>query len=431
MNIHIRLLAAVLLGMTSAFSNSLFAQEKTKKSKEINWSINLYKNQDSIRTTYFNLGLLSNLREQHGVGINLISSVVHQSVKGLQLSGILSFTGKDAKGVQIGGLANMVRMDASGFMLGGLMNATGGNAGGFQLAGIVNITGKRYNGLALGGMLNVSSDEMNGVQLSSILNASGGTMKGVQLALLTNVGVDIAGLQASLISNIAAKRVQGLQLGGVVNIAVNTEKALQLASLTNVCLGEMQGVQLAFGNYAEDVKGTQLGLLNLSTGVVNGWQIGVINHSKDTTAHKVGLININPKTKIQAMLFGGNTSKINVAVRFKNRRNYSILGFGSHYLDLNDRFSGCLYYRTGIYFPIKKKFEISGDLGYFHIENFENEDVEIPERMYSLQGRINVEYKLMRKLSFFVSTGYSMTRYYQQNKFFEKKAIIEGGIILF
>lgn len=431
MNIHIRLLATFLLAMTVVLPSSLCAQSHTKKSKEINWSINISKQQDSIKTTFFNLGLVSNLQEQHGAGINLISSVVRQSMKGFQLAGIMSFTGDNAEGFQVGGLANVVKHDAAGFMLGGLMNATGGNAGGLQIAGIVNVTGKSYDGLAIGGIMNVSSEKMNGVQLSSVLNASGGTIKGTQLALLSNVGVNIEGLQASLISNIAAKRVQGLQLGGVVNIAVDADKAMQLASLTNICLKNMRGTQLALGNYAEDVKGAQVGLLNLSTGTVDGWQIGVINHSKDTTAHKIGLININPKTRIQAMFFGGNTSKINVAVRFKNKKNYSILGFGTHYLDLNDRFSGCLYYRTGLYFPIKKKFEISGDLGYFHIENFENEDIEIPERMYSLQGRVNLEYKLLRKLSLFVSTGYSMTRYYQKNKFFEKKVIVEGGIILF
>mgnify|MGYP000585666041 FL=1 len=37
------------------------------------------------------------------------------------------------------------------------------------------------------------------------------------------------------------------------------------------------------------------------------------------------------------MLFGGNTSKMNAAVRFKNRTTYTLLGIGTHYLDLNDK----------------------------------------------------------------------------------------------
>jgi len=75
--------------------------------------------------------------------------------------------------------------------------------------------------------------------------------------------------------------------------------------------------------------------------------------------------------------------------------------------------------------------EISGDLGYFHIENFENEDAETPERMYSLQARVNLEYKIRPKFSIFASGGYGMTRYYDKNKFYEKKPIIEIGVVLF
>ena len=74
---------------------------------------------------------------------------------------------------------------------------------------------------------------------------------------------------------------------------------------------------------------------------------------------------------------------------------------------------------AGLYYPIASKLELSGDLGYFHIENFENEDAETPERMYSLQARINLEYKFKSRISFFASGGYGMTRYYDKNKFYD------------
>ena len=105
-----------------------------------------------------------------------------------------------------------------------------------------------------------------------------------------------------------------MQLCGAVNIAVKTENALQFSGLTNVCQGKLRGVQFAPGNYAGEVSGAQIGLLNLCGGNVKGIQIGIINHSKDTTAHKLGLVNITPKTRIQMILFAGNTSKLNAAV---------------------------------------------------------------------------------------------------------------------
>lgn len=61
-----------------------------------------------------------------------------------------------------------------------------------------------------------------------------------------------------------------------------------------------------------------------------------------------------------------------------------MLGIGIYYLDLNDKFLGCVFYCVGFYYFIVFKLELSGDLGYFYIENFENEDVEILECMYLL-----------------------------------------------
>jgi hypothetical protein len=65
---------------------------------------------------------------------------------------------------------------------------------------------------------------------------------------------------------------------------------------------------------------------------------------------KLGLVNVNPNTRYQLMIFGGNTSKGNVAVRFKNDLFYTILGIGDHYLGLNKKIYGVniLSHRIGI-----------------------------------------------------------------------------------
>ena len=445
MKINTRIAAIILLGCCAGLTTPAIAQKKNKLKKGPNISLNISTQKDSVKTTYLNLGLLTNIYRLQGVGINAISSVVQSDMTGFQVSGLASITGRHASGVQLGGIANVAGANgiqisglgniagntSRGVTIGGLMNLAGDQAQGLQIAGLANIAGKSQNGIAIGGLMNVSADAMDGAQISSILNISGGKAKGAQIAAIGNVGVSVNGMQLSAISNIAAIEMKGLQLCGAVNIAVKTENALQVSGITNVCQGKLRGVQFAPGNYAGEVSGAQIGLLNLCGGHVKGVQIGIINHSKDTTAHKIGLVNINPKTRIQLMLFGGNTSKMNAAVRFKNRTTYTLLGIGTHYLDLNDKFSGCVFYRAGLYYPIAKNLELSGDLGYFHIENFENEDAETPERMYSLQARVNLEYKIKSKFSVFASGGYGMTRYYDQNKFYEKKPIIEVGVILF
>ncbi len=273
--------------------------------------------------------------------------------------------------------------------------------------------------------------QLHGAGINAVFNIVRHDMKGLQFGGLANVAHDVKGLQLSAISNMASGEVKGVQLSAVSNTAVSTKHSLQLSGIANVCTRKMQGLQLAYGNYAGEVRGMQIGLLNMCGGEVKGMQIGLINYSKDSTSHKLGLVSITPSTRIQMMAFIGNTSKLNLAVRFKNRYTYTLLGGGTHYLDLHEKFSGCLYYRAGTFFPISRKLELSGDLGFFHIENFENESTETPERMYSLQGRINLEYKLSSKLSLFASGGYGVTRHYDKNRCYERKTIIEAGVILF
>ncbi len=283
--------------------------------------------------------------------------------------------------------------------------------------------------LSLGLIDNIQ--QLHGMGINAVFNIVRHDMKGLQFGGLANIAHDVKGIQLSAISNMASGEIKGMQLSAVSNIAVSTKHGLQLSGIANVCTRKMQGIQMAYGNYAGEVRGMQIGLLNMCSGEVKGMQIGLINYSKDSTAHKLGLVSITPLTRIQMMAFIGNTSKLNLAVRFKNRYTYTLLGGGTHYLDLNEKFSGCLYYRAGTFFPLTRKMELSGDLGFFHIENFENESAETPERMYSLQGRINLEYKLNSKLSLFASGGYGVTRYYDKNRYYERKLIFEAGVILF
>lgn len=89
---------------------------------------------------------------------------------------------------------------------------------------------------------------------------------------------------------------------------------------------------------------------------------------------QLGLVNANPDTRVQMMVYGGNATPANIGVRFKNQLFYTILGVGSMYQGLNDKFSASASYRAGLSFPLYKGLSISGDLGYQHIEAFDNKD---------------------------------------------------------
>lgn len=245
---------------------------------------------------------------------------------------------------------------------------------------------------------------------------------------LNNHTDTLRGVQLNLISNIALSPFHGLQVGGLTNISRGMERGIQLSSMLNVAEGYMRGVQIAPYNYADSVNGTQIGIINVAHSHPRGWQVGVINYTHDTIAHKLGLVNVNPKTTIDVMAFGGTGTKFNAAVRFRNRSTYNILGVGTHYTGLDDRFSGALFYRIGQYFQLSPRWSVSGDVGFSHIETFHHHTADDPDRLFSLQARLNADYQLSRYIGAFATVGYGDTRYYANNHRYRSRAFAEAGL---
>ena len=244
---------------------------------------------------------------------------------------------------------------------------------------------------------------------------------------LNNHTDTLRGAQLNVLSNISLSPFRGMQLSACTNISRGMEMGVQLAGMLNVTEGYMRGIQIGAYNYADSVNGTQVGLVNVAHAHPKGWQVGVINYTHDTIAHKIGLINVNPKTIIDLMAFAGTGTQINGAVRFRNCSTYNILGVGTHYTGLDDRFSGALFYRIGQYFQLSPRWSVSGDLGYFHIETFHH-NADAPDRLFSIQARLNADYQISRIVGGFASIGYGDTRYYHHVRRFRNRPFLETGL---
>lgn len=281
-------------------------------------------------------------------------------------------------------------------------------------------------GAQIGVFSSVVRQQMRGVSLAGIINSVGDDMRGVQISGVSNVVKGGNGVQLSLFNNVSSSPFRGVQLSGLSNISMGMKRGLQIAA-ANVSSSYMRGMQLGGYNYADTLNGSQIGLLNVCLSHPRGVQIGVINYSRDTVAHKIGLVNVNPKTRIDYMFYGGSATKANLAIRFRNRSTYNILGIGTHYFGLDEKFSGALFYRIGQYFQLSPKFSLSGDLGFYHVESFQEHSQDKPERLYSLQARINADYQLGRYTSAFASVGYGDTHYYHGGRY-RRRAIVEAGL---
>lgn len=341
---------------------------------------------DSTQTTYVNIGLLSTMNRLNGVGINALGSVVHGDMNGVQITGLANLAGGTMRGVQFAGISNI----------------SGNNTVGLSVAGLVNITGDGSKGLVITGLTNIGGDNNSGVMLSGFMNVTGNMASGLQL---------------SGAANITGQAFNGVMTSGLLNVVGEHMNGLQMAGLANITGNKLNGVQVGAFNYATNVRGLQIGLVNY--------------YQKEMKGFQLGLVNANPDTRVQMMMYGGNATPANIGVRFKNKLFYTIVGVGSFYQDLNDKFSISASYRAGMSFSIYKGLSISGDLGYQHIEACSNKDEVIPRRLYALQARANVEYQLTKKFGIFATGGYGLTRFYNRSSNYDKGAIIEAGIVLF
>ena len=255
------------------------------------------------------------------------------------------------------------------------------------------------------------------------------SVKSLQLGVISSVAVDGGrGLQLSGVSNTTAHQFSGLQLSGVSNITKGMNRGLQLSGLLNVSSSMMRGWQWGAVNYADSLDGVQIGLLNVSRQRPKGVQIGLVNLSYDSIGHKIGLVNINPSTDIDLMVYAGSSTKTNLAVRYRNRSTYNIVGVGTHFMGLDSKFSGAVFYRLGQYFQMSPRWTLSGDVGYYHVETFSRENSAKPERLYSLQARFNADYRFSNKFGAFASVGWGLTRYYDRNETYRNRPLVELGL---
>jgi len=257
------------------------------------------------------------------------------------------------------------------------------------------------------------------------------TVKSVQFGLISSVATEGGhGLQLSGASNSSASHFNGLQLSAVTNITDGMDRGLQWSGILNVSSSLMRGWQLGAFNYTDSLDGAQIGLFNFARRHPKGWQVGLINVSSDSIGHKVGLVNINPMTTIDLMLYGGTSTKGNIALRYRNRSTYSIIGVGTHFMGLDSKFSGALFYRLGQYWQLSPKWSLSGDIGFYHVETFEKHSSDQPERLYSLQARLNADYQISKKVGAFASVGWGLTRYYNRNETYRNRPLLELGLTL-
>ena len=218
---------------------------------------------------------------------------------------------------------------------------------GLQLNVFSSISRKEMRGVSIAGLISSAKQNAYGVQMSGFISAVNGNMRGVQISGVSNIAKRMNGVQISGLGNSTTTPFRGVQLSGITNVAMGVRRGMQIAGMANICSSYMRGIQIGGYNYADSLNGWQIGIVNSCYSHPRGWQVGIINYSRDTKVHKLGLVNVNPLTRVDLMTYMGTSSKLNMAVRFRNRSTYNIIGVGTHYMGFDEDFSGAVFYRIG------------------------------------------------------------------------------------
>lgn len=289
----------------------------------------------------------------------------------------------------------------------------------------------RTGGVQLGLFSNVARTASSGVQLAGVCNFARGEFLGLQAASLFNYAHRFGGVQLASVANLSQQAARGVQLSGITNLAIEGDRLVQVG-MTNIALGSLRGVQVGVANHAGSLHGVQVGIFNNNTDAhARGVQVGIVNASLDSTAVKIGLVNYTPATRAQLLFFVGNACRLNLAVRFLNRRFYTMLGVGVYYYGWDRTFSGALSYRAGYRLPLSRRWALAGDVGYAHIEEAVAADNYARHRQFALQSRLGLECRLVSACSLFATGGYAIGKAYSRHVRWKDRPLVELGVLLF
>jgi len=330
------------------------------------------------------------------------------------------------------GLPHSIEANTTGLKLDLVAGTNRENMNGVLISGLLSKIDRDCNGLVINGIGNITKGKTRGVSISGYINLHFESSTGMQLAGLSNFNVGkTGGIQLSGIHNFSAGDMHGIQISGGMNIAASHVSGVQLSGLFNASLENMKGVQLGIGNYARSIYGTQIGVFNAVGRKAEGVQIGLINYAYEESSVKLGLINVSNETRLQSLVYSGNSSFINFAARFRNKHYYNQIGIGFPSFLSPNTFSGTINYRAGLILPIRN-LSINSDLGFSHISLRDKESISaMPSKLFSLQARSSLEIKIVDRFSFFVTGGYEWISGYKNIGTYDHQPIVEFGIALF
>ena len=243
------------------------------------------RNIDGLALGVFGVGAQDRIR---GIGFAPIGMGSGGSLEGLMIGGIGAGTGGSITGIGVGGigLGSGGRMkglfvggigvgsgeDVEGIIIGGVGVGAGRDLTGISISGIASGAGRDVLGLTVAGIAAGAGGDLTGITIAGIAAGAGGTLKGITIA---GVAAGAPRLRGVALSPIAAggQDVKGLVVAGAYMKIDKGEFTGLTASSFNHIRGVQNGLAIGLLNYADELHGLQLGLINIARNNPSGARV--------------------------------------------------------------------------------------------------------------------------------------------------------------
>lgn len=237
--------------------------------------------------------------EIDGVAAGLFGVGAEDRIRGIGIGGVGLGAGGRLEGLMIGGIGVGSGGGMSGIGIGGIGLGSGGDLHGLFVGGIGVGGGGDLVGIAIGGIGVGVGGNVRGLTVAGIAAGAGGDVRGITVAgIASGAGGDVEGITVAGIAVGAGGTLRGLSVAG---IAVGAPRISGVAAALAVGGQEVRGVVLApawFKIERGEVRGVSISSFNQIKGVQRGLAIGIVNYAWELQGVQVGLINIarnNPR----------------------------------------------------------------------------------------------------------------------------------------
>jgi hypothetical protein len=216
----------------------------------------------------------------NGIGVAPIGIGAGGQLRGIMVGGIGVGSGDGLTGIGVGLIGVGGGGPMTGLMLGGIGVGGGGDVKGISAALIGVGSGGTVRGLSIGGVGVGSGGGMKGISIGGIGVGSGGDVTGLTIGGIgVGAGGTLRGLSIGGVG-VGAPRLEGVAVSGL-GVGAKEAHAIVIApayfrieddgelrgasaSAYNRVLGRQRGFTLGLVNYARELDGIQIGLINIS-----------------------------------------------------------------------------------------------------------------------------------------------------------------------